>query len=90
MSVGKAKRVIDGDTFVLAGGEHVRIANLDAPELGEKGGQAAKKRLQHILPKGQQVGLSKPVARSYDRAVRKVTVKGKPINKLVTKPPKHH
>jgi len=90
MPVGKVKRVIDGDTFVLAGGEHVRTANLDAPELGEKGGQAAKKRLQQILPRGQQVGLSKPVARSYDRVVRKVTVKGKPVNKLVAKSPKHH
>ena len=89
MPAGKAKRVIDGDTFVLAEGEKVRIAELDTPELGEKGGQAAKKRLQQILPKGQQVGLSKPVARSYDRTVRKVTVKGKPINKLLAKPPKH-
>lgn len=89
MPVGKVKRVVDGDTVVLAGGERVRIANLDAPELGKKGGQAAKKRLQQVLPKGQQVGLSKPLAKSYDRAVREVTVKGKPVNKLVAKPPKH-
>lgn len=89
MAVGKVKRVTDGDTFVLAGGERVRIANLDAPELGEKGGQAGRKRLQQVLPKGQQVGLSKPLAKSYDRTVRKVTVKGKPVNKLVTRPPKH-
>lgn len=89
MPVGKVKQVIDGDTFDLAGGEQVRIANLDAPELGEKGGQAAKKRLQQVLPKGQQVGLSKPLAKSYGRTVRKVTVKSKPVNKLVTKPPKH-
>jgi endonuclease YncB( thermonuclease family) len=89
MPAGKAKRVIDGDTFVLAGGERVRIANLDAPELGEKGGQAAKKRLQQVLPKGQQVGLSKVLAKSYGRTVRRVTAKGKPINKLVAKPPKH-
>ena len=90
MPVGKVKQVIDGDTFVLAGGERVRIANLVAPELGKNGGQAAKRRLKQVLPKGQQVGLSKPLAKSYGRIVRKVTVKGKPINKLVTKPPKHH
>ena len=56
MAVGKVKRVTDGDTFVLAGGERVRIANLDAPELGEKGGQAGKKRLQQVLPKGSKLG----------------------------------
>ena len=89
MPVGKVKRVIDGDTFVLAEGERVRIANLDAPELSEKGGQAAKKRLQQVLPKGSASWLSKPLAKSYDRTVRKVTVKGKPINKLLAKPPKH-
>ena len=88
MPVGKVKRVIDGDTIVLAEGERVRIANLNAPELDEKGGQAAKKRLQQTLPRGQQVGLSKPLAKSYDRIVRRVTVKGKSINKLVAKPPK--
>jgi len=86
MPVGKVKRVVDGDTVQLAGGEKVRIANLDAPELGGKVGQAAKKRLQQILPRGQQVGLSQPLAKSYDRTVRKVTVKGKPINKLLAKP----
>lgn len=88
MPVGKVKQVVDGDTIVLAGGEQVRIANLDAPELAEKGGQAAKKRLQQILPRGRRVGLSKPLAKSYGRSVRKVTVKGKSINKLVAKPPK--
>lgn len=89
MPVGKVKQVIDGDTIVLAGGERVRVAELDAPELGEKGGQAAKKRLQQILPKEQRVGLSKVLAKSYGRTVRKVTVKGNPVNKLVAKPPKH-
>lgn len=89
MPVGKIKQVIDGDTIRLAGGEKVRIAGLDAPELGEKGGQAAKKRLQQLLPKGQRVGLSKPLAKSYDRPVRRVTVKGKSINKLIGKSPKH-
>ena len=88
MPVGKVKQVTDGDSFVLAGGERVRIAGLDAPELGKKGGQAAKRRLQQVLSKGRQVGLSKPLAKSYGRIVRRVTVKGKPISKLVSKPPK--
>ena len=41
MPRGKVKRVIDGDTFELRSGERVRIAGLNAPELTEKGGQAA-------------------------------------------------
>ena len=88
MPRGKVKKVIDGDTFVLKSGEKVRIANLDAPELNQEGGQAAKKRVQKVLPRGQDVGLSQVVAKSYDRNVRRVTVKGKPITKLVKAPPK--
>jgi endonuclease YncB( thermonuclease family) len=86
MPVGKVKQVIDGDTFVLAGGERVRIAGLDTPELGKRGGQAAKRRLQQVLSKRRRVGLSKPLAKSYGRTVRRVTVKGKPVNNLVSKP----
>jgi len=87
MATGKVKRVADGDTFVLCSGEKVRIANLDAPELNQPGGPAAKKRLQKALPRGQRIGLSKVLAKSYDRNVRKVTVNGKPVEKIV-KPPK--
>ncbi len=88
MPRGKVKKVIDGDTFVLKGGEYVRIADLDAPELNEPGGQAAKKRVQKVLPRGQDVGLSLVVAKSYGRNVRRVTLKGKPVTKLVKAPPK--
>jgi len=30
---GTVERVLDGDTVVLAGGEHVRLLGIDAPEL---------------------------------------------------------
>lgn len=33
---GSAIRVYDGDTFTIAGGERVRILNIDAPELGSR------------------------------------------------------
>ncbi len=33
---GDAIRVIDGDTFGVAGGERVRILNIDAPEIGPR------------------------------------------------------
>ncbi len=85
MPRGKVKRVIDGDTFEIRSGERVRIAGLNAPELTERGGQAAKRRLQDRLRVGRSVGLSMTLAKSYGRTVRKVTIKGKNVNKLVAK-----
>jgi endonuclease YncB( thermonuclease family) len=86
MPIGKVKRVIDGDTFQLKGGEYVRISGLNAPEMNQRGGPSAKHRLQSRIPTGTQVGLSLPLAKSYGRFVRKVTVDGKDINKLVAAP----
>lgn len=86
MPRGKVKRVIDGDTFELRSGERVRIAGFNAPELSERGGQAAKRHLQDKMRVGTRVGLSMPLAKSYGRNIRRVTVRGKSINKLVTKP----
>jgi len=86
MPRGKVKRVINGDTFQLKGGEYVRIAGLDAAELHQKGGLAAKRRLQSKMPQDTQVGLSMPVAKSYGRLVRKVTINQKNVIKLVAKP----
>ena len=84
MPKGKVKRIIDGDTFELRSGERVRIAGLNAPELDERGGQQAKRRLQGEMPKGTEVGLSNPLARSYGRVVRKVTVARKDITAIVS------
>lgn len=86
MPRGKVKRVIDGDTFELRSGERVRIAGVNAPELEERGGQQAKRRLQAKVHRGTEVGLSKPLAKSYGRVVRKVTVKGKDVAQIVSTP----
>jgi endonuclease YncB( thermonuclease family) len=85
MAVAKVKKVIDGDTIQIKNGEKIRIAGYDAPELGARGGDAAKRRLQRIIPKGTQIGLSPQLTKSYDRSVRRVTVNGKPISKLMKK-----
>ncbi|MCD6391086.1 MAG: hypothetical protein J7L92_03750 [Dehalococcoidia bacterium] len=77
MPRGKVRRVVDGDTFQLKGGEYVRIAGLDAPELRQRGGLAAKRRLQSKMRQGTRVGLSMPMAKSYGRVVRKVTINQK-------------
>ena len=85
MPVAKVKKVIDGDTIVIKDGTRIRIANLDAPEMKTLGGEAAKRRLQRILPRGTQIGISAEKAKSFGRSVRQVTVKGKPIIKLIKK-----
>lgn len=81
MPRGVVKRVVDGDTIEIRNGERVRIANVDAPEMNKPGGEAAKRRLQKLLPRGTSVGLSDPVNYSYGRSVRKVTKNGKDIKK---------
>jgi endonuclease YncB( thermonuclease family) len=90
MPRGRVRRVIDGDTFQLGGGEYVRIAGLNAPELRQRGGLAAKRRLRSRIPRGTEVGLSRPVAKSYGRVVRRVTVNRKAVNKLVANPKPRH
>lgn len=88
MARGRVKKVIDGDTFKLASGERVRIAGLHAPELKQHGGKAAKGRLQQTLKRSKYVGLSRVLATSYGRSVRRVTVKSKDVGKLVSRPSK--
>lgn len=85
MPVAKVKKVIDADTIEIKNGTRIRIANLDAPELEAPGGKASKRKLQRLLPRGQQIGLSTEKAKSYGRSVRQVTIKGKPISKLMKK-----
>jgi endonuclease YncB( thermonuclease family) len=85
MPVAKVKKVIDGDTIVIKDGTRIRIANLDAPEMKTLSGEAAKRRLQRILPRGTQIGISAEKAKSFGRSVRQVTVRGKPIIKLIKK-----
>lgn len=80
------KEVIDGDTFdVTPGwkwdgkeGDRIRIANLDAPELSEKGGQAAKTKLKNLI-EGKDVELKNAVNLSYGRLVCDVYYNGKDV-----------
>jgi micrococcal nuclease len=50
-------RVLDGDTIVLRDGRHVRLVQLDAPEIDENECYArkAKALLAHLLPRGTHI-----------------------------------
>jgi micrococcal nuclease len=48
----KVDRVIDGDTIVVDNGITIRLADIDAPEVKQKFGKLAKKRLEYLLKDG--------------------------------------
>jgi len=52
-------RVIDGDTIVLADGDHVRLVQIDTPEVGtgECFSRAAGRELRAMLPSGAPIVL---------------------------------
>jgi micrococcal nuclease len=57
------ERVIDGDTFVVRGGERIRIIGIDAPEWPASGipdcfGPAATAKLRQLLKTGDPVTLT--------------------------------
>lgn len=84
MPRARVKRVLDGDTVEIMNGTRIRIAGYDAPELGERGGKAAKQRLSKVL-RVKQIGISDELSKSYGRSVRRVTVKGKSVERLMHK-----
>ncbi len=83
-------RVIDGDTFAIAG-EAVRIATIDAPELfspkcaAEKRlARLAKARLRALLGDGSGVTLERePAPDRYGRTLARVLVNGKEIGETL-------
>ena len=79
----KVTRVIDGDTFRTASRKNpVRLANVDAPEKGERGGTAATKALRGLIG-GETVSIDTVARDTYGRSVAKVKVGGRSVNKAM-------
>ena len=79
------KRVIDGDTFTTASRKHsVRLANVDAPEKGTKGGAAATNALKGLIG-DQKVEVNTVARDKYGRAVANVIAYGKSVNNDMNK-----
>ncbi|MEA3275324.1 MAG: thermonuclease family protein [Pseudomonadota bacterium] len=77
----KVTRVIDGDTFETASRKHpVRLANVDAPEKGRKGGTAATNALRNLI-QGQDVSVDTVARDKYRRSVANVKVGRRSVNK---------
>jgi len=83
----KVSRVIDGDTFdvktKIGDTNRVRIAGYNAPELNERGGKKATKKLKELI-EGKTVSIV-PKARSYGRLVADVRIDRKKVSKMMKK-----
>ncbi len=81
-------RVIDGDTVVLAGGDHVRLLLVDTPEItwghDECYGAEASDFLQALLL-GRTVSLiyDKVCRDRYDRLLAYATIDGRDVNAML-------
>lgn len=83
---GRVARVIDGDTIVLASGAHVRLVQIDTPEVGtgECFSRAAGRELRSLLPTGAAVTLTADPRLDrvdrYGRLLRYVIRNGRNLN----------
>ena len=79
----KVTRVIDGDTFETNRRKYpVRIANINAPEKGQRGAPKARKDLESLIL-GQEVTVDTVARDKYRRAVAKVKVSRLSVNKAM-------
>ena len=79
----KVTRVIDGDTFETASRKRpVRLANVNAPEMGKRGGASAKRQLTNLIA-GESVSIDTVARDKYGRAVANVKVGRKSVNKAI-------
>jgi micrococcal nuclease len=68
-------KVIDGDTFVLANNQSVRLICINTPELGQPGSQEAKEFLEDLIL-NKEVRLEKDISETdrYGRLLRYVYI----------------
>lgn len=86
-------RIIDGDTFELAGGERVRILNIDTAEMPPRSqceaeqslALAAKARLSEVMRQGDAITLVREGRDRdrHDRQLRRVRIDGEDVGDLL-------
>jgi endonuclease YncB( thermonuclease family) len=74
-------QAIDGDT-IRYGAERIRIRGLNAPELSEPDGEAARERLGQLLREGS-IRIVPHGRDVYDRTVADVFVNGQDVMELL-------
>jgi micrococcal nuclease len=90
-TAARVARVIDGDTIVLTSGAHVRLVQIDTPELGtsECYSRAASRELRRLLPVGASVTLEADPRLDqvdrYGRLLRYVHRAGRNLNLVLVR-----
>ncbi len=90
MALFNVTEVVDGDTFVVSPGwqvntkkgDRVRIADFNAPELRQHGGDVAHKKLQNLILR-QDVELYTRAIDTYGRLVAVVHLNGQNITQYL-------
>ena len=79
----KVTKIIDGDTFETNRRKNlVRLANVDAPEKGQRGAPQARKDLGELI-RGQEVYIDTVARDKYGRSVANVKVGRRSVNKAM-------
>ncbi len=79
----RVTKVIDGDTFKTASRKNpIRLANVDAPEKGTRGGAAATNALKELI-QGETVSVDTVARDRYGRSVANVKVGRRSVNKAM-------
>ena len=74
-------KVIDGDTIVIAGGQSVRLLNIDTRERGQNCYKEAKQRMEElVLLKNVTLERDKEDKDRYGRILRYIYVDGEMVN----------
>jgi len=77
----RVTKVIDGDTVKTSSRKNpVRLANVNAPEKGQRGYAGAKTRLADLV-EGEEVLIDTVARDRYRRSVARVYKNGKSVNK---------
>jgi len=74
-------KVIDGDTVIVEGGEHIRLLGIDSDEKGYPCFESAKKRLEELVL-NKQIILEKDITDvdRYERCLRTIFLGNQNIN----------
>ena len=79
----RVTRVIDGDTFETANRKRsVRLANVNSPEKGVRGGATATKALKGLI-EGETVSIETVARDKYGRSVANVKIGRQSVNKAM-------
>ena len=77
-------KIIDGDTFKLQNNQTVRLASVDAPEIGNCCSQEAAAALSDLIL-GKKVVLLEPYSDKYNRIIALVVSRGQIINEVMVR-----